>query len=118
MTVTALLAGLAEPAGWPDLAVALGQANGGSPDALLGRLTPLLTKGGGFDVALATACNDVRRRMTPAEVSEPDRAVARRPTRCSARPWRSACSPAGPGPRRRAPLRARPRAAVRCPRRS
>jgi pimeloyl-ACP methyl ester carboxylesterase len=69
MTVTALLAGLAEPAGWPDLAVALGQVNGGSPDALLGRLTPLLTKGGGFDVALATACNDVRRRMTPAEVS-------------------------------------------------
>jgi hypothetical protein len=70
MAVTALLAGLGEPAGWPDLAQAFGQVNGGSPDALLGRLAPLITKGGGFDVALATACNDVRRRMTPTEVSD------------------------------------------------
>ncbi|MDT7578888.1 MAG: hypothetical protein QOK35_148, partial [Pseudonocardiales bacterium] len=70
MTVTALLAGLGEPGGWPDLARAIGEVNGGSPDALLGRLVPLLTKGGGFDVALATACNDVRRRMTPAEVAD------------------------------------------------
>ena len=31
---------------------------------------PLLTRGGGFDVALATACNDARRRMTPVEVGE------------------------------------------------
>jgi pimeloyl-ACP methyl ester carboxylesterase len=70
LTVTALLAALGEPARWPDLAVALGQANGGSPDALLDRLTTLLSRGGGFDVALATACNDARRRMTPVEVGD------------------------------------------------
>ncbi len=70
MTVTALLAGLGEPAGWPDLATAIGQVNGGSPDALLGRLTPVLSRGGGFDVALATSCNDARRRLTPVEVAE------------------------------------------------
>ena len=70
MTVTALLAGLGEPAGWPDLATALGQVNGGTPDALLGRLTTLLTRAGSFDTALATACNDARRRMTPVEVGD------------------------------------------------
>jgi pimeloyl-ACP methyl ester carboxylesterase len=70
MLVTTLLDGLGEPAGWADLATAIGQTNGGSPDAVLGRLTPALAKGGEFDVALATSCNDVRRRMTPAEVGE------------------------------------------------
>ena len=68
--VTVLLAGLGEPAGWPDLATAIGQANGGSPDALLARLSPLLARGGVFDVNLATTCNDVQRRMTPVEVGE------------------------------------------------
>ena len=70
MTVTALLTGLSEPAGWPDLAAALGQAQGGVPDALISRLVPLVTRGGEFDIALATDCNDVQRRMTPAEVGD------------------------------------------------
>jgi pimeloyl-ACP methyl ester carboxylesterase len=70
MTVTALLTGLGEPAGWPDLAAAIGQAQSGVPDALISRLVPLVTRGGVFDVALATACNDVQRRMTPDEVGE------------------------------------------------
>ena len=70
MTVTAVLTGLGEPAGWPDLAAALGQAQNGVPDALISRLVPLVTRGGVFDVALATACNDVQRRMTPEEVGE------------------------------------------------
>jgi pimeloyl-ACP methyl ester carboxylesterase len=70
MTITALLVGLGEPSGWADLATAIGQAGGGSPEALLGRLAPLLARGGVFDVALATACNDVQRRMTPVEVSQ------------------------------------------------
>ena len=70
MTVTALLTGLAEPAGWADLTAALGQAQNGVPDALISRLVPLVTRGGVFDVALATACNDTQRRMTPDEVSE------------------------------------------------
>jgi pimeloyl-ACP methyl ester carboxylesterase len=68
MVVTVLLAGLPEPPGWPALAAAVGAAQNGDPTALLGRLAPLLVEGGGFDVALATACNDVRRRMTPPEV--------------------------------------------------
>ncbi len=70
MTVSVVLAGLGEPLGWPDLAAALGAAQAGDPSALLGRLTPLLADDGGLDVALATACNDVRRRMTPAEVGD------------------------------------------------
>jgi pimeloyl-ACP methyl ester carboxylesterase len=70
MVVTVLLAELGEPDGWPDLATAIGQAQGGQPEAMLGRLAPLLAQGGGVDVALATACNDARRRMTPAEVGE------------------------------------------------
>ena len=40
------------------------------PDPLISRLVPLVTRGGVFDVALATACNDVQRRMTPDEVGE------------------------------------------------
>jgi pimeloyl-ACP methyl ester carboxylesterase len=70
MTVTVLLAGLGEPAGWPDLATAIGTAQGGDPSLVLDRLTALVVDGGGFDVALATACNDVQRRMTPTEISE------------------------------------------------
>ena len=70
MTVTALHTGLSEPAGWPDLAAALGQAQNGVPDALISRLVPLVTRGGEFDIALATDCNDVQRRMTPAEVGD------------------------------------------------
>ena len=61
---------LGEPDTWPALATALGQAQGGDPEAFLGRLGPLLVRGGGIDVALATACNDAQRRMTPAEVSQ------------------------------------------------
>lgn len=70
MTVAVLLAGLGEPAGWADLATAIGTAQGGDPSLVLGRLAALLADGGGFDVTLATACNDVQRRLTPAEVSE------------------------------------------------
>ena len=111
MTVTAILTGLAEPAGWPDLAAALGQAQNGVPDALISRLVPLVTRGGGYDVALATACNDVQRRMTPGEVGELARrwrttyplfgaTMAQRLLACG--PWPTATAPAGARPRRRA----------------
>ena len=70
MLVTVLLAGLGEPIGWPDLGTAIGQAQGGDPTAVLDRLTTLVSVGGGVDVALATACNDVRRRLTPGEVGD------------------------------------------------
>jgi pimeloyl-ACP methyl ester carboxylesterase len=107
MTVTALLAGLGEPAGWTDLAAALGQAQNGVPDALISRLVPLVTRGGGFDVALATACNDVQRRMTPDEVAELARrwgaeyplfgaTVAQRLVACG--PWPTAAPAAAPDP--------------------
>jgi pimeloyl-ACP methyl ester carboxylesterase len=108
MLVSALLDGLGEPAGWPDLATAIGQTNGGSPDALLGRLAPTLAKGGEFDVALATSCNDVRRRMTPAEVGELTArwrteypmfgaTVAQRLLACAPWPPVSAVAPPDPG---------------------
>jgi pimeloyl-ACP methyl ester carboxylesterase len=70
MIVSVLLAGLGEPAGWPDLATAVGTAQGGDPSLVLSRLAALLADGGGFDVTVATACNDVQRRMTPTEISE------------------------------------------------
>ena len=108
MTVTAILTGLAEPAGWPDLAAALGQAQNGVPDALISRLVPLVTRGGGYDVALATACNDVQRRMTPGEVGELARrwrtayplfgaTMAQRLLACG--PWPTAAAPVGARPR-------------------
>jgi len=70
MTVTAILIGLGNPDGWPDLATALGAAQGGEPTAVINRVAPLLSDGGGLDVALATGCNDVQRRLTPDEVAE------------------------------------------------
>ena len=107
MTVTAILTGLAEPAGWPDLAAAHGQAQNGVPDALISRLVPLVTRGGGYDVALATACNDVQRRMTPGEVGELARrwrtayplfgaTMAQRLLACG--PWPTAAAPVVPDP--------------------
>lgn len=69
MLVAVLQAGLGEPNTWPDLATAVGQAQGGDPTAVLDRLATLVTDGG-VDVALATACNDVRRRLTPTEAAD------------------------------------------------
>ena len=108
MTVTAILTALAEPAGWPDLAAALGQAQNGVPDALISRLIPVVTRGGGYDVALATACNDAQRRMTPGEVGELARrwraayplfgaTMAQRLLACG--PWPTASPPVVPDPR-------------------
>lgn len=107
MTVTAILTGLAEPAGWPDLAAALGQAQNGVPDVLISRLAPLVTRGGGYDVALATACNDAQRRMTPGEVGDLARrwrvayplfgaTMAQRLLACG--PWPTATPPVVPDP--------------------
>ncbi|WP_214367894.1 alpha/beta fold hydrolase [Pseudonocardia sp. H11422] len=69
-TVTALLAGLAEPQGWSRLGAALAQAVDGNPDGLLSVLVPVTGRDGRFDAALATSCNDARRRLTPPEVGE------------------------------------------------
>jgi TAP-like protein len=103
-----LLDGLADPTCWTDLAAALGQARGGDPAALLGRLTPLLVEGGGFDIALATNCNDVQRRMTPPEVGELTSrwrtpyplfgaTIAQRLLTCGPWPTSAAMPPADPG---------------------
>jgi pimeloyl-ACP methyl ester carboxylesterase len=108
MVVTVLLTELGEPTGWPDLATALGQAQGGDPEAFLGRLAPLVARGGGVDVALATACNDVRRRMTPAEVGQLTgqwgsayplfgSTIAQRLLTCAPWPPVNAAPPPGPG---------------------
>jgi pimeloyl-ACP methyl ester carboxylesterase len=68
VAVNALLAGLAEPKGWPQLATALADAGRGVPEGLLALLYPVLGEDGRFDSALATACNDTSRRLTPPEV--------------------------------------------------
>lgn len=68
--VTALLAGLGEPRDWPGLRTALAAARDGEPAALLAFLDPLLGPAGIADTALATSCNDTRRRLSPPEVGE------------------------------------------------
>ena len=68
--VTALLAGLGEPAGWPALAWALAAVDRGDPGPLLDLLEPVAGSGGRFDTMLATSCNDTRRRLSPAEVAD------------------------------------------------
>ncbi|WP_433280291.1 alpha/beta fold hydrolase [Pseudonocardia xinjiangensis] len=69
-TITALLAGLAEPRGWPGLATALAAAGTGNPDPLLTLLDPLVGPRGRFDGMLATSCNDVHRRLAPGEIGD------------------------------------------------
>jgi len=69
-TVTALIAALAEPRGWPALASALAAARNGDPVALLDVADPVIGPGGRFDAMLATACNDSGRRLSPGEVGE------------------------------------------------
>jgi pimeloyl-ACP methyl ester carboxylesterase len=68
--VTALLFGLGEPRDWPALAVAVAAARAGDPDRLLAVLDPLLGGPRIFETALATACNDAQRRLSPPEVGE------------------------------------------------
>jgi pimeloyl-ACP methyl ester carboxylesterase len=69
-TLTELLAGLAEPRDWPELGRALAAANAGDPAPLLTRLAPLVGPRGQFDGMLAASCNDVRRRLSPGEISD------------------------------------------------
>ena len=70
VAVNALLAGLADPPGWPRLTAALADAGRGAPAGLLDTLYPVLGPDGRFDSALATSCNDTNRRLTPAEVGQ------------------------------------------------
>lgn len=65
--VAAVLHGLGEPREWPALAAALAAATAGDPAPLLGPLEPAPEPG--VDGELATACNDTRRRVAPAEIS-------------------------------------------------
>jgi pimeloyl-ACP methyl ester carboxylesterase len=108
MAVAAVLLGLGEPAGWPDLATALGAADGGDPAPLLDRLAPLLAGSGGFEASLATACNDARRRLTPGEVAALTQrwgetyplfgpTLAQRLLVCGPWPTPAGVPPAGPG---------------------
>nr|WP_239028260.1 alpha/beta fold hydrolase [Pseudonocardia acidicola] len=110
--VAALQAGLEEPQSWPDLDAALAQARDGNPDGLLSRLDPILGRDGRFDGALATACNDSRRRLTPADVGRltarwrTDHPLfggvyAQRLLACA--PWPALPAPAPPGPVAAAP---------------
>lgn len=69
-TVTALIAALAEPRGWPALATALAAARNGDPVAMLDVADPVIGPTGRFDAMLATACNDSGRRLSPGEVGE------------------------------------------------
>ncbi|MGH3565620.1 MAG: alpha/beta hydrolase [Pseudonocardia sp.] len=69
-TVTALIAALAEPRGWPALATALAAARSGDPVAMLDVADPVIGPGGRFDAMLATTCNDSGRRLSPGEVGE------------------------------------------------
>lgn len=59
--------GLSEPATWPALASAIAAAGAGDAGPLLAVLDPVLGPRGRFDGMLATACNDTRRRLSPAE---------------------------------------------------
>jgi pimeloyl-ACP methyl ester carboxylesterase len=68
--VSALLAGLAEPRSWPDLAAALAAAGAGDAAPLLTTLDPVTGPRGRFDTMLATSCNDTQRRLAPGEVAE------------------------------------------------
>jgi pimeloyl-ACP methyl ester carboxylesterase len=68
--VTALLAGLGQPAGWPALAGALAAVDRAEPGPLLDLLEPVAGSQGRFDTMLATSCNDTRRRLAPAEVAD------------------------------------------------
>jgi pimeloyl-ACP methyl ester carboxylesterase len=67
--VVTLRAELGEPRGWTALAAALAAAGRGDPAPLLGLLDPLAGPRTRFDGALATSCNDSRRRLSPAEIS-------------------------------------------------
>lgn len=68
--VTAIRAKLGEPRDWPALTAAIAAAGTGDPAPLLGLLDPLAGPRGRFDGALATACNDTRNRLSPAQISE------------------------------------------------
>lgn len=67
--LNAVLTGLGEPRGWPALTGALAAATGGDAGPLLDVLSPVTGPRGRFDGMLATACNDTRRRPSPAEIS-------------------------------------------------
>ncbi|GAY10547.1 alpha/beta hydrolase [Pseudonocardia sp. N23] len=69
VAVTALFATVGEPRSWPALTSALADADRGVPDAMLALLAPVLGREGRFDSALATACNDTNRRLTPPDVT-------------------------------------------------
>ncbi|RTL65782.1 MAG: alpha/beta hydrolase [Pseudonocardiaceae bacterium] len=69
VTVTALAATLGEPRSWPALTTALADAGRGVPDGMLALLDSVLGREGRFDSALATACNDTNRRLTPPDVT-------------------------------------------------
>ncbi|ODU01854.1 MAG: hypothetical protein ABS81_19505 [Pseudonocardia sp. SCN 72-86] len=69
VAVTALFATLGEPRSWPALTTALADAGRGVPDGMLALLDPVLGREGRFDSALATACNDTNRRLTPPDVT-------------------------------------------------
>jgi pimeloyl-ACP methyl ester carboxylesterase len=68
--LNAVLLGLDDPKGWPALATALGAANNGDPNGVLGYLDGLLGLNGRFDLALATRCNDTAQRVSPPQVAQ------------------------------------------------
>ncbi len=70
VALTALLDALGDPPAWPALAAALAAAGNGDPAPLLAAAEPVIGPGGRFDAALATDCNDTRRRLSPGEVAE------------------------------------------------
>jgi pimeloyl-ACP methyl ester carboxylesterase len=69
VAVTALAATLGEPRSWPALTTALADAGRGAPGGMLALLDSVLGPEGRFDSALATACNDTNRRLTPPDVA-------------------------------------------------
>jgi pimeloyl-ACP methyl ester carboxylesterase len=66
--LNSILIGLDDPAGWPQLASAIGAARAGNPAGLLRNLDQLVGPNGRFDIALATTCNDTSQRVSPPQV--------------------------------------------------
>ncbi|MDQ2707584.1 MAG: alpha/beta hydrolase [Actinomycetota bacterium] len=110
--MNAVLIGLDDPSGWPDLAAAIGSSRAGDPSGLLKNLDQLLGTNGRFDLALATMCNDTAQRISPPQVMQLVRRwqvdhplfgplTAQRLLLCTA--WPVPADPAKVGPADRAP---------------
>ncbi|HET6503876.1 MAG TPA: alpha/beta hydrolase [Amycolatopsis sp.] len=73
LALNAIVAGLANPARWPELGDAIQAARGGDPTKLAAFITPLIsgspTAPSRLDGALATECNDTATRLPANQIS-------------------------------------------------